>query len=194
MLWRKVFSDFVAFCFAIDEMRYRLGEKRQFSIDSCKSMQSIAMEDKLNLTDTCRNFHKQKMVDRRNSIRKRKYLLKFPQLVFVTHPKPETAEMLCHQVKQQLLKLSSCSLTTHSRYSSSNLSCLSYYYYYYMLSSFPFHFHFLRCHLLFSFFFLASGHLEARTSFADYFYPWTLYVPAKSEYMIQQLIYCQFYC
>ena len=42
-------------------------------------------------------------------------------------------------------------------------------------------------------FFLASGHLEARTSFADYFYPWTLYVPAKSEYMIQQLIYCQFY-
>ena len=128
------------------------------------------MEDELNLTDTCRNFHKQKMVDRRNSIRKRKYLLKFPQLVFATHPKPETAEMLCHQVKQQLLKLSSCSLTTHSRYSSSNLSCLSYYYYYYyILSSFPFHIHFLRCHLLFSFFFLPAtiwkpAHLLPTTS------------------------------
>ena len=38
VLWRKVFSDFVAFCFAIDEMWYLSGEKRQFSIDSCKSM------------------------------------------------------------------------------------------------------------------------------------------------------------
>ena len=91
VLWRKVFSDFFAFCFAIDEMRYRLGEKRQFSIDSCKSMQSIAMEDKLNLTDTCRNFHKQKMVDRRNSIKRRKYLLKLPQLVLMTHLKLETS-------------------------------------------------------------------------------------------------------
>ena len=89
--WRKVFSDFVAFCFAIDEMRHRLGEKRQFSIDSCKSMQSIAMEDRLNLTDTCHNFHKQKMMDKRNSIRRRKYLLKFPQLVLMTHLKPETS-------------------------------------------------------------------------------------------------------
>ena len=143
MLWRKVFSDFVAFCFAIDEMRYCLGEKRQFSIDSCKSMQSIAMEDRLNLTDTCPNFHKQKMMDKRNSIRRRKYLLKFPQLVLMTQ-KP--AEMLCHQITA-ILKLSSCSLTTHSRYSSLILSCLSYYCY--IFSSFPFHIHFLGCHLLF---------------------------------------------
>ena len=42
-------------------------------------------------------------------------------------------------------------------------------------------------------FFLVSSHLEARTSFAGYFYPWTSYVPAKSEYIIQQLSYCQFY-
>ena len=49
------------------------------------------MEDKLNLTDTCRNFHKQKMVDKRNSIKRRKYLLKLPQPVLMTHLKPETS-------------------------------------------------------------------------------------------------------
>ena len=54
-------------------------------------MQNFAVEDVLNLTDTYGNFHKQKMVDKRNSIRRRKYLLKFPQLVFVTHLKPETS-------------------------------------------------------------------------------------------------------
>ena len=54
-------------------------------------MQNFAVKDVLNLTDTYGNFHKHKMVDKRNSIRRRKYLLKFPQLVFVTHLKPETS-------------------------------------------------------------------------------------------------------
>ena len=54
-------------------------------------MQNFAVENQLNLTDTFRNFHKQKMVDKKNSIRRRKYLLKFPQLVLVTHLKPETS-------------------------------------------------------------------------------------------------------
>lgn len=54
-------------------------------------MQNFAVENQLNLTDTFRNFHKQKMVDKNNSIRRRKYLLKFPQLILMTHLKPETS-------------------------------------------------------------------------------------------------------
>ena len=75
-------------------------------------MQNFAVEDVLNLTDTYGNFHKQKMVDKRNSIRRRKYLLKFPQLVFVTHLKPETSWDV-----MSLIKATVVFLFSHCRFS-----------------------------------------------------------------------------
>ena len=81
-------------------------------------------------------FQQVDLVDKRNSIRRRKYLLKVPQLVFVTHLKPETsrnvmsfikgtathAVFLFFQYKFSLFLLNNIKNRTHS-YKLNNFMC-----------------------------------------------------------------------